>query len=632
MTKKAFNPVPPAILQRKLEAAVTRRIGWVAGALLIGLTLVSHRLYVLHVKRSSELTLAAAKLRRGSQTLHAPQGCIYDRHHNLLAYERQIHEIVADTKHLADIKQVQSRLARARGVSVSKLRSELSVPEILSTYRLLLAERFAARLGLTVPELDRKLQKLEEGDRANPVLATEVETAAFRQWDEDLDAPEVTGIYTRSSPKRVYPEKELLGQVLGSINHEGVAVDGVEKMLSSTLRGVDGMESIEKAVSGRFLPGYYGYARQAPVPGKSAVLTVDLNLQQMLERKLHDYFTADNPKKMACVMVDPKTGSILAMAGEPLYSPIPGGVERRNLCVTDSFEPGSTMKIVTLAAALDTGAVNLGQSFYCNQGAYHVEDLGIWVKDDTPHETLSVANIFINSSNIGAYKVARQLGAERFYQYIERFGFGKKTDLSLPRQSKGILRALEDWTPWSLRSAAMGYEVGATPLQVAMMAAAIANHGVLMKPRIVSRYEHADGTVEEVPAEAVRQACTAATARKMTQMMKGVVTEGSGKMAAIPGIQVAGKTGTAQLMLRNSEGKLEYSHEHRNVWFVGFAPADDPQIACVVLAEDPKLEDKNMLYGGKYAAPIFADLVGSALNILSTREKPQPGAVTAVTR
>jgi cell division protein FtsI/penicillin-binding protein 2 len=632
MSKKTANPIPPGVTQRRLESAVSRRIGWITALLLLGFTLVGQRLYVLHVKRAGELTLAAAKMRRGSQTLHAPRGNIYDRHHNLLAYERQIHEVVADTRHLADIKQVQPRLARAWKMTISELRSKHSVAEILSAYRMLLCERFAPRLGMTTADMDRKLQKLTEQDRANPVLATEVETAAFRQWDDDLDKPEITGIYTRSVPKRVYPEKDHLGQVLGSINFEGVAVDGVEKMLSKTLEGTDGTEKMEKAISGRFLPGYFGYDRQAPQPGKSAVLTVDLKLQHMVEKKLHDYYLQDNPQKMACVMIEPKTGSILAMAGEPLYSPIKDGVERRNICITDTFEPGSTMKIVTLAAGLDSGAVSLGQTFFCHEGAYRVEELGVWVRDDTPHGTLSVADIFINSSNIGAYKIARQLGAERFYSYIQRFGYGSKTDLPLPRQSAGILHKLEDWSAWSLRSAAMGYEINATPLQVAMMASAIANQGVLMKPRLISRYEHADGTVEELPPQAVRQACTAATARKMTHIMKGVVTDGSGKRAAIPGVEVAGKTGTSQLMVRNADGELEYSHEHRNVWFVGFVPADDPQIACVILAQDPKLEDKSLLYGGKYAAPIFADIVGSALEILSTREQPQPGSVTAVTR
>jgi cell division protein FtsI/penicillin-binding protein 2 len=154
------------------------------------------------------------------------------------------------------------------------------------------------------------------------------------------------------------------------------------------------------------------------------------------------------------------------------------------------------------------------------------------------------------------------------------------------------------------------------------MVAAIANKGVLMKPRLVSHFESERGEITEMKPEAMRQACSAATARKMTQIMEGVVTEGTGKLAAIPGVRVAGKTGTAQLQVRNSRGKMEYSHSHRAVWFVGFAPADDPKIACVVLAEDPQMEDKSQLYGGKYSAPIFADIISAALEQMAVQEPP----------
>jgi cell division protein FtsI/penicillin-binding protein 2 len=616
------------IERRQLELGVCKRIGVVATALTAGFSWVGFRLYELHVTRAAELTVEAAAMRKGSKTLHAPRGNIYDRQHNLLAYERQVHQIVADTQHLRDIKQVLPRLARAQKISKAELANKFTDEEIFAAYRSFLAERFAGRLGMTLAEMDRKLQRLTREDRLAPVLATDLETAVFRDWEKELDAPEVTGIFARSESKRVYPDTEHFVQLLGSINHEGKAVDGVEQMTDATLRGKDGAERLEKAAGGSFLPGFSDYARHSATPGSSVVLTVDLKLQQMLEQKLHGYFTQYKPKTLCSVLVEPRTGSVLAMASEPEYQPIAGGgVEHRNICVTDCFEPGSTMKIVTVAAALDTAAVSLGQTFYCHQGAYEIPDLGVWVEDDTPYETLSVANIFINSSNIGAYKIARQLGAERFFDYLKRFGYGQKTGLALPRQAAGIMPPLEKWTPMSLRSIAMGYENNASPLQVAMMGAAIANGGLLMKPKLVSHIEHADGRVEEVQPEPVRQSCSAATARKMTQIMEGVVNEGSGKLAAIEGVRVAGKTGTAQLRRRNAEGKMAYSSEHRAVWFVGFVPADKPQFACVVMAEDPQLEDKKLLYGGKFAAPIFADIATAALELLSTREKPP--AITA---
>jgi cell division protein FtsI/penicillin-binding protein 2 len=620
----------PAAVSRRTEAELSRRIGITALVLLTSFTGVSYKLYSLQVKRSVELTMRAEKMRKGTQTLHAPRGNIYDRYHNLLAYERQIHEIVADTNHLADIKQVLPRLARVKQKRMTQLSAEMKPEQILSDYRQYLCGRFAQKLGLSVADMDRKLQRLSKEDRVAPVLATELETAQFREWEQLLDEPGVTGLSARSRPKRVYPEKEHLIQLLGTVNYEGKAIDGIEKLVDEQLRGLNGSENLEKASGGRFLPGFDDYQRSPAKPGQNAYLTVDLKIQHMLEEKLHGYFKRNSPKKMACVMMEPKTGSIIAMASEPVYQPLAsGGVECRNICITDCFDPGSTMKIITLAAALDTGAVNMGNYFNCNQGLYNNPDLQFNIRDDHPLGTVSVSDIFINSSNIGAYKIARQLGAERFYQYIKRFGFGEKTALPLPRQSAGLLPKLENWLPISLSRIAMGYENSATPLQVAMMVGAIANQGVLMKPRLVTHFQDARGPLTEVKPDAVRQACSASTARKVTQMMEGVVTKGTGKLAAIPDVRVAGKTGTAQLRVRNAHGKLEYSQSHRLVWFAGFAPADNPKVVCVVLAEDPQLADKGMLYGGKYAAPIFADIVSTALNQMAVRELPPALAVSS---
>jgi cell division protein FtsI/penicillin-binding protein 2 len=596
--------------QQVAAQALLTRLGIVASLLILGLIWVSSELYQLQVKEAKHWAAEGVKVRRNKQTLEAPRGSIYDRDLNLLAHERQVNEIVADTKMLKDPTQVVPRLAKALNQRQAQILSSMSEEQILASYRKYLAQLFASRLGLSEADMERRMQRLTKEDRLASVLATDLETAAFRQWQEDLDRPDVMGLVARSHGKRVYPQEQSLVQVMGSVSHEGKAVDGSAVM--------------EKAAAGgSFLAGYSDYERQPAKPGNSVVLTMDLKLQQMVEQKLKTYFAQYSPRSLCCALVEPSSGSILSMASEPVYQPLPGGGQYpKNLCMAHILEPGSTMKISTVAGALDTGAVNLGQSFYCHQGLYKIPETGVWVDDDTPHETLSVAGIFINSSNIGTYKIAREMGAERLYEYAQRFGFGVKTGLPLPGQQGGILNPLAKWSAFSLRSLAMGYEIEATPLQVAMMAAAIANGGVLMTPRMVSHIAHPDGTLHEVKPQAVRQACSAATARKMRQLMEGVVTEGSGKLAAIEGVRVAGKTGTAQMLIKTADGKRAHNANHRAVWFVGFVPADKPQFACVVMAEDPQLEDKSLLYGGKFAAPIFADIASAALGIIATRETP----------
>jgi cell division protein FtsI/penicillin-binding protein 2 len=252
----------------------------------------------------------------------------------------------------------------------------------------------------------------------------------------------------------------------------------------------------------------------------------------------------------------------------------------------------------------------------------------VWVRDDESNGTLSVKNILAHSSNIGAYKVAKRLGAERFHEYIQRFGLGSRA-LGLPREAAGIVRPLEKWNGGtSLSRIAMGYEVSVTPLQMAMVVSSIANRGALMKPRLVDRLVSYDKKeVEVLPPVIVRQACSAATARKIADSLEAAVVEGTGKQAAIEGLRVAGKTGTAQRYDPEAKGKDKYPDGHFVVSFAGFAPVENPRIACVIVIDDPKSSEKGQLYGGKLAAPVFAKVVGRAFELMAIAPE-RPTAVT----
>jgi cell division protein FtsI/penicillin-binding protein 2 len=339
-------------------------------------------------------------------------------------------------------------------------------------------------------------------------------------------------------------------------------------------------------------------------------------MQQMLEKTLLEAYRTHSPKKVVAVIVEPSSGSILAMASEPREQVNKlNETERRNMAVTDIYEPGSVMKILTITAAIESGACSLNTQFNCHGGEYREASTKVWLKDHGSYGSLSVKDILAHSSNIGAYMVAKATGRQAFYDGIKRFGLGEVTALGLPREQKGKIRPVEEWTSSSLSRLAMGYEVSATPLQMTMAVASIANGGKLMQPRLVERVLSADRSVcQTIDPVMVRQVCSPGTAAKVTEAMEFVVTNGTGKSGAIEGIRVAGKTGTAQLIDR-ATGK--YSKVHRAVSFAGFAPVERPRLACLVLLEDPHAENTEDIYGGKISAPIFADIVKKALDIMA---------------
>ncbi|MDB6140090.1 MAG: hypothetical protein JWO94_3162, partial [Verrucomicrobiaceae bacterium] len=461
------------------------------------------------------------------------------------------------------------------------------------------------------------LKILAPGDLKSPTLVNGLEKEDAEAWRTLLKDNFITGVYLRPYVRRFNPAGDRLAHVLGMVNRqEQNGVDGVEKLMNSTLKGVDGFEWVERdSKKKRELPGFAGEV-QEPRHGKGVVLTIDMHLQQQLEDILLRAYQLNHPKKIQAVLVDPMSGSILAMASQPLEQKNKeGNMERRNMAVTDLYEPGSTMKIITLSAAMDLGKVSLDTTIDCSPNAKddRYEEMGgkIWLKDDEVNGKLTVKGVLAHSSNIGAYKIAKLVTEEHFYEYLKRFGFGSKTALGMPRESAGILHPLDKWSGTSLSRVAMGYEVSVTPLQMAMAVSTIANRGTLMQPRLIDRIVSADGSEVEVQEpRAVRQVCSARTATRFTEAMEAVVTEGTGKQGAIEGVRVAGKTGTAQ---RFDPRTKNYPKGHFVVSFVGFAPADDPKVACVVVMDDPQAEDRKQLYGGKLAAPVFAEVVKSTL-------------------
>jgi cell division protein FtsI (penicillin-binding protein 3) len=352
-------------------------------------------------------------------------------------------------------------------------------------------------------------------------------------------------------------------------------------------------------------------AVEAPsTAGSDVVLTIDRYLTFVTERALAAAAAEHQVKGAVSIMMDPRTGEVLAMASVPSYDPNdPGGAAEggaRNRAITDTYEPGSTMKTFSIGTALDAGVVRPEDKFDCMMGRMMVGKFTI--HDTHPHGVLSVAEVFKFSSNIGATKIARRLGRDALADGLARFGFGRPTGIGLPGERAGIVRPVAKWGDIGFANVAFGHGIAVTPLQVIAGVSAIAAGGVYRSPRIVSRVVEPDGTVEAPAPAAERRVMRAEAARTMIGIMRGVTEAGgTAKQAAIDGYAVAGKTGTAQKAANGHYDPGKYIAS-----FVGVVPADDPRLAIIVVLDEPQ----GGHLGGAVAAPVFKDIAAEALRYL----------------
>ena len=407
---------------------------------------------------------------------------------------------------------------------------------------------------------------------------------------------------------RLYPNRELAAHVVGFEGLDGKGLSGIEQAWDVHLAGAEGKALVERDALGRDVTGAPKVLKPS-VPGQGVALTLDATLQYIAEKEVDAAWRRTRAKGAMAVMMDPRTGEILAMAIRPTFNPNAFGAatdeERRNRAITDPFEPGSTFKVIMAAGALEEGVVRPTDRFYGENGKIRIATavIGDW----KPFGWLTFSEVLQNSSNVGSIKAGLQLGKERYYKYITGFGFGQPVGLGLPGESRGQLRAPPQWSALSLATMSIGQEISVTAVQMVTAFAAIANGGRLMQPQIVRALLDANGReVRTFEPRAVRQVISPETARELTTILTAVVREGTGHNAAIPGYEVAGKTGTAQKM---DPSTRRYSHAPGILSFVGFAPADDPRIAMIVLLDEPK----NEKWGSEAAAPIFAAIGREAL-------------------
>ena len=530
------------------------------------LALAAGRTMYLGVLRGPTLRKAATSEQLSYETVSAPRGTITDRNGVDLAVSEPAQEVSADPYLIGDPLQAARRLAPLLGQSQASVLSELS-----------------KRTGFVY------LARALPASKAQAVLALKI-----------------AGVTGTPVMRRVYPRGTLAAQVLGEVGTEGRGLSGLEYSANALLSGRAGERRVVSDAIGQPVSITETHRE---LPGKSLALTLDANIQQRAEDVLGAVARVFQPKDATAIVMDPRSGAILALANwpqvdaeDPGASP-PEAMEDR--AVGFDYEPGSTFKVVAVSGALEAGLITPNTPFNIPDQIQVAERT---IHDDTEHpeETLTTSQILARSSNVGAIKIGALEGAQRFNDWVHRLGFGKATGVDLPGEEQGVTLALSQYSGSSMGNLPIGQGELVTPMQMVTAYAAIANGGILRPPHLVGAV---DGKPAPLPAG--RRVMSGATAAEVRSMLEGVLgPEGTANEVSIPGYKLAGKTGTAQKV---NAATGEYSNSAFVASFVGFAPAADPKLLCAVIVDEPQ---HGSIYGGTVAAPAFGQIMSFALPYL----------------
>ena len=519
-------------------------------------------------------------------SLPAQRGLIYDHHLNLLAVNEACVSVGIE------LRQVKSRAAYA--------------------------EKLSPLLGESAPSLREKMN----GDRSFVWLRRRVDPDQAQK----IRALKLPGVRLEKDSRRRYPHDESAAHVLGYTDVDNRGIAGIEMACDSLLRGVNGRKVIQRDAIGNTLPEV-SIPEVLPVNGKSLILTIDYILQTVAHEEMRAAMNEFDASSGIAMITNPNTGEILAMVCEPSFNPnhpaLYSAAVRRNRAITDLYEPGSTFKLVTFSGIFQEKKRAPQDIIFCENGVFSVA--GETVRDHEPHGNLPVRDVVAVSSNIGTVKLARLLGKENFFHYARDYGFGMSTGLELDGEVNGVLKHPVEWSGFSLAAMAMGYEVAVTPIQMAMAYGALANGGLLLKPKILAGWIEPGGETKrfEQP-EVVRRVISKPVANLMANLLEGVVTHGTAKTAAIPGVRIAGKTGTAHKPLSAGRG---YARNDYIASYVGFFPASAPRYLIFVMLENPR----TTYWGGFVAAPTFKKIALRLMPASGKELKNQTEEITEMT-
>lgn len=544
---------------------------------MLGFTVLFGRLAFLQIFRREEYSHMATAQRMRPEVIDAQRGNIVDRNYKILAMSVGADAVYALPESISDVNGT--------------------------------AQQLAPYLTLSVDELVKLLSK-------KTTSSVWLERGLSIQAAQSIRELGLSGIRLVKRPQRYYPQGSLAAHVLGIAGSDNQGLEGIEYYYDSTLRGVPGKQSREKDASNRNIPGG-NIEFSAPKAGYDLVLTIDSVLQHIVEKSLKETVLSSESDRGLVLIMNPKTGEILANAIFPTFDPnnyqqVSTG-KRRNITITDQYEPGSTFKFVTAAAGIELNVTNSERSFESglswDVGGGKVRNSGGRI-----NQSVSFLEAMERSDNIVFAKLAVELGPEKFHESITSFGFGSRLGVDFPGEITGtVLSPYRTGQTLQWANIGFGQGIAVTPLQMLVATNAIANGGNVLKPYYVREIRDYQGKlIEEFKPEIIKTAISKETATSVRQLLRSVVVNGNGNRADIDGYYVAGKTGTAEVPKQGAYG------EERIASFVGFAPVDDPAISMLVLLYNPQVE---LAYGGVLAAPLFKEIMEEGLEYLGVKRR-----------
>ena len=539
------------------------------------------RLWLLQVERHDEFRRLAGQQQLRTVELSPPRGTVFDARRRKLAVSLNVESVYATPARVGDAAAAAAALAPLLGLN-----------------RVELAGRLAEKRPFVW--VARQL---------DPPVAERVRQLAL------------PGVAFVREYRRYYPQVETAAQVIGFAGRDHTGLEGLEQGYERVMAGAAAERVVLRdANAGIVLSPRQSFAE--PEPGQDVHLTLDSHIQHLLQRELEAAVKRHRAKRAMGVILEPTSGAVLAMATVPTFDPNSfldsSSEEWKNRTVTDQFEPGSTFKMVTAAAALEANLFDPSDTIDCEMGGISLE--GVLIKDHQPFGVLTFREVIAKSSNVGAIKVGLRVGRQALYEQIGRFGFGRPTGIDLPGEESGLVRPLDSWHLRDPAYISFGQGISVTALQLTNAFAAVANGGTLFRPYVVAGVGRG-GRLESLARrpEVVGSPIGAGTARTLERMLEAVVEEGTGRKAAVPGYRVAGKTGTAQKPIAGG-----YSPDKHLASFVGFAPARDAAFVLLVVVDEPD----GLYHGGDVAAPVFAAVAREVLPYLGV-PSDEPAAVPA---
>lgn len=547
------------------------RLFFVVLATLIVFIALIIRLVDVQLVRSEELRFYAQRQQSVVENIVPARGLIYDRDNNLLVYNRNDVSFYVDTRMAGKKDKILIARAFARFFNKEE-----------SYYTDLLAKK-------------------------SKIIC--IEKKVFHERIVELKDLKINGLFYQDEPSRIYRYENLASHILGYVNTKNSGVEGVEKFFDNELTGEMGRRILIRDAKGETVT-INEEAQKPPQNGKNLQLTIDKELQSILEEELRKGKENFGASHFVGIVMDPGSGEILAMSSMDDFNPNKysafSDTVRRNKAVTDAYEPGSTFKAVTLASFLDKGICKETDRVFLENGKYKYKK--ITINDSHAFSWLDVKGVFSHSSNIGMSKLSQQISKEDMYVYLRGFGLGNFTYINLPSEVRGTLRRPDSWTDYTKSSISFGYEVSVTPVQMVSVYASLINGGILYQPTVVKRVLTNDGSVDrEFEPKEIRRVISEETSARMRKLFQSVVDEGTGKKAKIDGITIGGKTGTSRQIV---EG--QYSREKYYSSFIGFFPVDKPKYLIFILANSPS---QKSYYGGDVAAPIFRNITSRIIDL-----------------